>query len=500
MKRKHQNTTVMHFFQNKKLLISIFLLLLGSLHAQQSQTERLRNHLYLLASDSLQGRETGCQGGLIARQYLLEQYQAIGLEPYRDKYIHTFNVNAIQFNKPKGQANIVMVIPGNDPELKEEYIVLGAHYDHVGIIKGKIYNGADDNASGSSALIEIARQIYAHRDQLKRTVIIAAFDAEEEGLFGSKALVNYMNTNGDISKVKLMMSIDMVGWLSTGGALTLEGTSTLKDAESFLLQLGEQKGITIRTKSFENSIMTATDTEPFAKAGCPTLAVTTGLKSPYHKPEDDADLIDYDGLNLICDYIAELTLGWAADKPPLVPSGRLAAKHSERLRPVEIGPTLGIGLSSLRYPGSALKGKNQFEFHAGLSSRLNIKHVSVGLDFLFNYASMATANMNGTVYDLFDGRESDGQKSIILPLSIFWNPVENGAFYIGGGVNYRKLMGVDNSVYNTNLWGVQCSFGFRGGKFGLSYTLMYQITPYYISTTMPEVTSKQVWYTFTYML
>ena len=212
--------------------------------------------------------------------------------------------------------------------------------------------------------------------------------------------------------------------------------------------------------------MTATDTEPFAKAGCPTLAVTTGLKSPYHKPEDDADLIDYDGLNLICDYIAELTLGWAADKPPLVPSGRLAAKHSERLRPVEIGPTLGIGLSSLRYPGSALKGKNQFEFHAGLSSRLNIKHVSVGLDFLFNYASMATANMNGTVYDLFDGRESDGQKSIILPLSIFWNPVENGAFYIGGGVNYRKLMGVDNSVYNTNLWGVQCSFGFRGGKFG----------------------------------
>ena len=101
-----------------------------------------------------------------------------------------------------------------------------------------------------------------------------------------------MTRNGDIKKVKLMMSIDMVGWYQATGHLTMEGSGTLKDANKVMQGIAEDVGLVIRLKGFEHSIMTATDTEPFAKAQCPTLAVTTGLKSPYHKPEDDAALID----------------------------------------------------------------------------------------------------------------------------------------------------------------------------------------------------------------
>ena len=84
---------------------------------------------------------------------------------------------------------MVGVIEGSDPELKNEYIVLGAHYDHLGVRNGKVYNGADDNASGSAALIEVARELFSKRDSLRRSVIIAAFDAEELGLWGVQSLV-----------------------------------------------------------------------------------------------------------------------------------------------------------------------------------------------------------------------------------------------------------------------------------------------------------------------
>ncbi len=487
----------------KYKVLFFLLLFFGSLQAQQTQTERLRNHLYLLASDSLEGRMAGSNGGLKARQYLLKQYQAMGLEPYRDKYIHTFKASNQAMILGAGinneLANIVMVIPGNDPELKEEYIVLGAHYDHVGVKNGKIHNGADDNASGSSALVEIARQIYAHRDQLKRTVIIAAFDAEEEGLFGSKALVNYMDANGDIKKVKLMMSIDMVGWLSTGGALSLEGSSTLKDVDNFLHQLGEKKGITIRTKSFENSIMTATDTEPFAKAGCPTLAVTTGLKSPYHKPEDDADLIDYDGLNLICDYIAELTLGLAADNPPLVSSQRLAAKHQNHLRPFEIGLSLGFGRAGFRYPGSAFYGKTGLEGHIGITTRLNYKRWSLQAEALYNIERMPKPNLDGTVSDVFGNYSKETHSSLFVPVSLLWNVTASGLFYLGAGANYRLLLN-HTDIYHSNLWGFHYTFGFKLGQLKISVMKIFQLTPYYIDNTKPKTKSLQGGITLTYML
>ena len=139
----------------------------------------------------------------------------------------------------------------------------------------------------------MARQLLARRGELKRSVIICAFDAEEMGLYGSKALSKEMMNLGLIGKVKMMMSIDMVGWLKQGKHLSFTGTGTLKDCADMIKEVAAQTGVPVSTRRFESSPFTATDTEPFASKGVPTLAVTTGLKSPYHKPGDDPELIDY---------------------------------------------------------------------------------------------------------------------------------------------------------------------------------------------------------------
>lgn len=486
---------------------TIALLLTGpakQTQAQNNRIERLRNHLYFLASDSLQGRLAGSEGAALARAYILKQYKEIGLQPYKETFIHTSNppksMRAMVL-KSDTISNIVAVIPGNDPILKNEYIVLGAHYDHVGVTGGQIYNGADDNASGSSALIEIARQLYAHRGELKRTIIIAAFDAEEEGLFGSNALVNMMCENGDIQKVKLMMSIDMVGWLKANEALELLGVASLKDARKTIMQLAETQGINVKTVSYEESIFTATDTEPFAKIGqVPTLAVTTGLKSPYHKPEDDADLIDYEGLDKVCEYLSSLTLLWASNKAPLVASGHLAPKHRDRQPFFEIGPSVSIGYANLRYPGSALKGKNGLGLNVGINSRFNINKLSLRVAGYFNYAILPTPNLTGTAYDVFSDRSKDGQKSILVPVSLLFSLTPKGEFFFGAGANYRLLLGMDKNVYNTNLWGWHWEFGFKMSRLEMSLIDIFQITPYFISGTMPNTKSRQYLLNISYML
>ena len=469
--------------------------------AQQTRQQRLRQHLYTLASDSLEGRMAGSVGGAKARQYILNQYKEIGLQPYSGNGVYPFRPSQSMTSMMLGKdslSNIIMIIPGNDHELKNEYIVLGAHYDHVGVKGGKVHNGADDNASGSTALIEIARELYAHRSELKRSVIIAAFDGEEEGLFGSKEMVRMLGK--EIDKVKVMLSIDMVGWLSANDALIIEGTSTLSGCKETLQKLGDEQGMQLRLKGFERSVMTATDTEPFAEQGQrPTLAITTGLKSPYHKPEDDADLIDYEGLDRICSFISELTLRWATGKEPLEESGKVAPKHSKTLRSFEIGPAIGLGSAGFRYPGSAFYGKSSIEGHAGIDCRLNYNLWTLQGEALFNAAVMPKPDFGGTLTEAFDDYSHETQFGLFVPVTLIYNFTTKGDFYCGAGANYRLLLN-HTSEYHNNLWGVHCVIGFRIGQLGLSLKVLRQLTPYYIDSTKPKTTSLQSWFTISYML
>lgn len=398
----------------------------GIVFGQDSQRQRLEKHLYYLASDSLRGREAGTEDGQKAADYIIGQWQQMGLKPMFDGSYR------MPFKHPEGNfTNLVAVIEGNDPELKSEYIVVGAHYDHIGVRGGKIHNGADDNASGSTALLEIARQLLAHQGQLKRSVIIAAFDAEEKGLIGSTELVKVLERKGMIGNVKLMASVDMVGWYKANGVLVLEGTGTVRDHNYILKPDRLGVDIKVRFKPFENSLFTATDTGPFAEAGIPTLAVTTGLKSPYHKPEDDADLIDYEGLDLITDYIVATTIA-ASQHVGKLASGRLAAKHS--MRHFEVGLVGGFNTSHLIFPEATFIGKTMYGGNGGLTMQYNFnEHITLRSGALYNYSHCPLPVSD----DAFGQGYTLEQHSVMVPLILQLGIREDGVgLYLGLGGYY----------------------------------------------------------------
>ena len=330
----------------------------------QSRKERLEEYVNYLASDELKGRGAATEGAVKARNFIAARYRECGLKPlYEGDFFVPFE------SKGTSYCNVVGVIEGG--ALKDEYIVLGAHYDHLGVKDGKMYPGADDNASGSAALIEIARELVARKDQLQRSVIIAAFDAEELGLFGSNSLAGFLDDLVGIKNVKLMMSVDMVGRYKGHGSLVMEGVATIRDGRVLASEMARSHSIKISPKNFETSVLTATDTQAFALKGVPTLAVSTGIHGQYHKPTDTPDLIDYDGLDNVSGYLADFALQAATD-PDWQASGKVARKHNPKQPAVEFGVLGGVGGSSLSFPEAYISTKSMTDYSVGLVGRANV--------------------------------------------------------------------------------------------------------------------------------
>ena len=188
-------------------------------------------HIGFLADDDLEGREAGFRGGRIAGDYIVANLKSLGIDPVGDSYYHPFEAYHLERQKrgarwqvhPDSVAaikqtgvfqelslnNILGKIEGKNPN---EIVIVGAHYDHLGIdpmLDGdQIYNGADDNASGVSAVLQIARAFLATGQQPERTVVFAFWDGEEKGLLGSKAFVQSFP---EIKNVKGYLNFDMIG-------------------------------------------------------------------------------------------------------------------------------------------------------------------------------------------------------------------------------------------------------------------------------------------------
>lgn len=436
----------------------------GVAFGQESQRLRLEKHLYTLAADSLRGREAGTDDAAKAARYITQQWDEMGV---KDRKEITFT--RVAYNG--SFHDHYFIIEGSDPVLKDEYIVVGAHYDHVGVKGEKIYNGADDNASGSSCVLEVARQLLAKKGQLKRSVIICAYDAEEKGLFGSQEHVRYLRQNNMVNKVKLMMSIDMVGWYKANGSLILDGVGTIVNGKELVDPTALGVDIKITTKKYETSLFTATDTEPYAKEGIPTLSVTTGLKSPYHKPEDDADLIDYEGLDRITDYVTALTIA-AANRPGEIGSSKIAAKHHKEPATLDFGLLAGLNTCSLLFPDAAFTGKNSTSFTGGITMQYNFKrHFAIRADVLYAYnhcpypdvadpfnKSYGLEQHTLLVPLMFQLHTSDPANSVFFNLGGFYGRTLDGGFYgrnaTSGGPDYEA---------QDNQWGYVLGFGFRLG-------------------------------------
>ncbi len=194
--------------------------------------------------------------------------------------------------------NLAVVLPGTDPKLKDEIVVLGAHYDHLGTGNefsladkadmGKIHRGADDNASGSSSVLELADAMYMSRTSLKRTVWIMFFGAEEMGTLGSNDFVKSPPDDFNIKNVAAMVNLDMVGRCRDNKVMVY-GVATGTGFDDLLKRNDKDIGMEIKTSpdGFGGS-----DQLAFMNAGIPVLFFFTGSHSDYHKPSDTADKLD----------------------------------------------------------------------------------------------------------------------------------------------------------------------------------------------------------------
>lgn len=462
----------------RRIVYIVLIALLGSDAFAQTQQDRLSQHVFFLADDSLHGRKAGSEDAAKAAEYIIAQFEQMGLKPfYETGFIQPFNKFDVTYK------NVVALIPGNDPVLKDEYILIGAHYDHLGMRNGVVYNGADDNASGTASIIEIARIVNARQKELKRSVIIAAFDAEELGLWGS----DYLSGQVDVGKIKLMMSIDMVGWLEEGKTLRLNGVKTIKEGKRLLVNEAEKLDLPIRTKDFESSILTATDTQGFASKGVATLHVTTGIKSPYHKPGDDPDLIDYQGLDKVTDYLANVTLRCASD-PSFAPTGKVADIHSNRRRAFEMGVMGSLNNTNLRFPNAGFVGKSRYGFNAGLTSQINMGHVfALEVDALFDYQNAKLPDLD----NLYESFECFHQEAVTVPALMLLNVGSVGtSIFVGVGGYYSRVLRSNKDV-NVNQFGWAWCLGMRLGKVKVEGQVRYQMNPLFVDDPMAKLRNGQ---------
>ncbi|MBI3404555.1 MAG: M28 family peptidase [Acidobacteria bacterium] len=229
---------------------------------------------------------------------------------------------AIQRIKGETQ-NVVGFLKGTDPKLSEEAVIIGAHYDHLGLGKqggslapdsvGQVHHGADDNASGTAAIMEIARVLATRRSELKRSVIFLAFSGEEFGLLGSREYVKA--PLWPLERTAAMVNLDMVG-RPRDGKITVGGAGTSAGFKEMLGRINSGK----MTLAYSESASGSSDHQSFYEKNVPVLFFFSGLHSDYHKPSDTADKILYPEEAKVAELAMATveTLANSADRPQFV--------------------------------------------------------------------------------------------------------------------------------------------------------------------------------------
>ena len=224
----------------------------------------------------------------------------------------------------KDAINVAGWIEGSDPKLKNEFIVIGAHYDHLGygesgsLYRGKeklIHYGADDNASGTAGVMELAEQFAANKKLLKRSIIFVCFAGEEEGLLGSNYFVNNSPVKND--KIVAMLNLDMVGRLNSDNSLILYGTGTSALWKDMINKTNKKYEFKL---TFNDEGYGPSDQTSFYSKKIPVLFFFTGTHSDYHRPGDTAGKINYTGESKILNFVYELaeSISKSIEKPVYV--------------------------------------------------------------------------------------------------------------------------------------------------------------------------------------
>lgn len=320
----------------------------------------LMRHVQYLASNELKGRGFGTPELDAAAEYIANQFQQIGLQPGLEKgsYFQTWEDVGGENGTKAVLKNVIGFIPGSNPAWADQSVVIGAHYDHLGLgwpdmrtgNKGQIHNGADDNASGIAVLIELARQL-TQTMKPARSIIFVAFTAEESGRRGSKYFVeNYKRFPSQ--KIMGMLNLDTVGRLNNQQILILGGNSAREWIHIFM-GCGYVTGIKHQLVQQE---LDASDQVSFTEKGIPAVQLFTGPHADYHRPSDDIEKIDASGLIQVAAFTKE-AISYLAERDTPLTVTQPANTSTTASPPPASGPrrvSLGI-MPDFSYTGEGIR-------------------------------------------------------------------------------------------------------------------------------------------------
>ncbi|WP_158633413.1 M28 family metallopeptidase [Tautonia sociabilis] len=283
--------------------------------------DRLIEIVYQLASPEFEGRRGA--GGRAAGDYLIGQLQRLGLDPaFGDRFDQEFTAG------DRSGRNIAAMLPGADPERTDEWIILSAHYDHLGIRGGRLFPGADDNASGVAMVLEVARCLVDRDERPGRGILFVFFDLEEEALLGSRYFVQHPPV--PLDQIRLFVTADMLGRSLAGiagDALFVMGTEHAPGLRPWVVEAAEGLPLTVGVVGADLLVIDRSDYGPFRQRKVPFLFFSTGESPVYHTPDDVPQTIDFEKLASATTLIGRVVLrsasadtmpAWTSERSPWI--------------------------------------------------------------------------------------------------------------------------------------------------------------------------------------
>jgi hypothetical protein len=334
---------------------------------------RARAEVEWLADPAREGRGTGTAGDAAAMEWIAERFAQAGLRPaFAGGYLQPFEApvrvrsgGEVRREQVK-TANVAAILPGHDPSVASECVVVGAHHDHLGRgedaslapgAAGEIHPGADDDASGIAAVLAAAREAAA-AGPARRTLVFVAFGAEELGLLGSAELVRRPPPGCAVESMQLMVNMDVVG-RPQGGRIYVDGAASVKGLEALVHGAAQGPPPLPLTLVPGSGGSAPSDHASFLAKGVPALFLFDGASPDYHRPTDTPEKLDYGGLAAVARLASRIARA-AADR-----EGRLeraAAPASLPIAPAEREHGYGAYLGAIpdfaerKEPGVLLSG------------------------------------------------------------------------------------------------------------------------------------------------
>ena len=256
----------------------------------EPELTRLRKHIETLASPEYGGRRGEVSAK--SRAYLIERFKALGLKPLFDGSFSQ-EIPDREPGRVMG-TNVGATLDGADPKLADEWVIVAAHFDHLGVRDGVLFPGADDNASAVAMMLEVARCLVSDPEKPRRSVMFVGFDLEERGLFGSRYFAEHPPV--PLEKVALFVTADMIG-RSLAGVGTdfvfVMGTERWPSSRAWIREASKGKPLRVGMLGADLLVVDRSDYGPFRSRQVPFLFFSTGENPCYHRPTDVAATLDY---------------------------------------------------------------------------------------------------------------------------------------------------------------------------------------------------------------